>query len=237
MAVAPTSKVPTQGKTNVAPSYLGPVGQAVYGYTPSPGLRTALLVGAFLEGGLHPPYGVGDGGTSFGPWQMHIGGALDSIPGTLAQKRAAAENPFVAVKYMGPRYRLAGGEQSGGTASGAALVAFRAERPANMYPSSRVQAAWAAIHGAASSGTGAPDVTAPIRGAVDAATGTAHAVGTLVDDVQIAGKYLGNPVTWIRVGEFALGAILIVVGVSIMARPITQPAAQAAISAAKVLPV
>jgi hypothetical protein len=80
--------------------------------------------------------------------------------------------------------------------------------------------------------THVPDVAGNIRSALD----TAGQLGRIGDDLQVAGKYLASPTTWIRVGEFILGGVLIIAGVSIMARPLTQPAAQAAITAAKVIP-
>jgi len=71
-------------------------------------LRQSMLLGSALEGGWTSPYPVGDHGTSFGPFQLHRGGALDSLGGTPEQ----ANDPKWAVKAMMPRYAQAANQIS-----------------------------------------------------------------------------------------------------------------------------
>lgn len=71
-------------------------------------LRQSMLLGSALEGGWTSPYPVGDHGTSFGPFQLHRGGALDSLGGTPQQ----AQDPKWAVKAMMPRYAQAANQIS-----------------------------------------------------------------------------------------------------------------------------
>lgn len=72
-----------------------PVVDAILAGTSNLEVREAMLVGSYLESGWSST-AVGDGGTSFGPFQMHIGGALTAAGGTPAQ----AENPTWAVQHM-----------------------------------------------------------------------------------------------------------------------------------------
>lgn len=234
---SPASGLPGKGgvvglPSATAPTYLGAVGKAVYAATSSAGLRNSLLLGAYMEGGWNPPFPMGDNGTSFGPFQMHIGGALTSAGYT----RAQAEDPTLAVKAMIPAYRGAGGDLLGITKNGAARVAFLAERPAQMYPQSRIDAGWAAMHGQQTGTTGkagseAPGFTNPFGGL----TNPLDAVKNLVGDLEKAGAFLSKPATWIRIGEFVVGAALIIAGLSSLARPLAEPAAKAGIKIAKVL--
>jgi hypothetical protein len=88
-------------------STMPPVVTAVENATADADTRLAMLMGSYLEGGWGPTYGVGDNGTSFGPFQMHEGGALGSLPGSLNQQIAEAENPSTAVAAMLSRYQAA----------------------------------------------------------------------------------------------------------------------------------
>ena len=210
------------------------VGRAVYAATPHQNTRIAMILGALLEGGsLNPPYGIGDNGTSFGPWQIH----LPAHPGVT---RAQAEDANWAARYMAPQYEkytLAG--PLGATMQAAANTAFKAERPKNMYPSSRVSAAWAKMHGQITGDSTGGQTVFGAQGSVGTPTGLPNplsGVDRIAHDAEVAGKYLVSPTTWIRVGEFALGLVLIVAGLSIVAKPVTQPVAQAAVKAAGVIP-
>lgn len=71
-------------------------------------LRQSMLLGSALEGGWTSPYPVGDHGTSFGPFQLHKGGALDSLGATPEM----ASDPKWAVKAMMPRYAQAANQIS-----------------------------------------------------------------------------------------------------------------------------
>jgi hypothetical protein len=102
-------------------------------------VAAAMLVGAMLEGGrLDEPWPVGDHGVAHGPFQLH--GAT----------RADAERPSSAVRIMLPRYRAAcatvpAARWRADRRAAAALCAYRAEKPARMYPQDRVRASWAQI--------------------------------------------------------------------------------------------
>lgn len=81
-------------------SQVGPVVPAVTAATTDWRVRLAMLTGSKLEDGWGPQFSPGDDDTSFGPFQMHEGGALDSLPGSLSQKIAEAEDPVTAVAAM-----------------------------------------------------------------------------------------------------------------------------------------
>ncbi len=119
--------------------------------TRNPHVRTAMRVGALLEGGSLTPnpatgrWPCGDSGWSCGPYQIH----RRANPGVSV---AESQNPRFAVAYMLPRY--AAGCASVPAArwrtdprGAAATCAYRAERPRNMYPARRVAAAWARLGG------------------------------------------------------------------------------------------
>ena len=124
--------------------------------------RLAMLMGAWLEGAqgrLDGPYGVGDGGYSFGPWQINASAHR-------GWTRAAAENPNIAAPAMygtGVTRGYANAVEAIGLAQwesnpmqAAADAAFLAEAPAHMYPAGRVQDAWQntrALAGYAEGGT------------------------------------------------------------------------------------
>ena len=66
---------------------------------------------------------VGDNGTSFGPWQLHVGGALP--PGKTAQWAESLPGILYALRQMGS---VAGGLRG---RAAVAAIAQRFERPAN----------------------------------------------------------------------------------------------------------
>ncbi|HEY3923792.1 MAG TPA: transglycosylase SLT domain-containing protein [Acidothermaceae bacterium] len=82
---------------------------------------------AIQESGMNP-YAVGDSGTSFGEFQLHEGGELGNLPGTLAQQKLEAFDPAtnaaVALREMAAVYK-----QNPNADPGA--IAAAAERPAN----------------------------------------------------------------------------------------------------------
>lgn len=108
-------------------------------------VRLAMKLGALLEGGSlgGGPFPVGDTGTSYGPFQIH----LPAHPGVSA---AEASTPTFAVQYMLDSYLRAVASVSpqlweSDPKHAAALAAYRAERPRSMYPGSRIDAAWKAL--------------------------------------------------------------------------------------------
>ncbi len=213
------------------------VGAAVYAATPNQNTRIAMILGALLEGGsLNGPWAVGDNGTSFGPWQIH----LPAHPGVSA---AQASDPNWAAKYMAPTYeKFTFAGPLGQTSAGAAQTVFKAERPAAMYPGGRINNAWATMHGqvtgSAKGGQAVADNPTD-GGALNPLTGIGNSlksIGTGVSDLEKAGKFLSSAHTWIRVGEFVIGAVLIVGGINIIAKPVTKPIVENAVKAAAVIP-
>ncbi len=104
-------------------------------------VRLAMLLGSWLESSWSNT-AVGDNGTSFGPFQIH----LPAHPGVT---RAQAQDPASAVRYMLQSYQ--GGVSKVPAAlwqsdpkRAASLAAFYAERPAHMYDSGRVDLGWRA---------------------------------------------------------------------------------------------
>jgi hypothetical protein len=109
--------------------------------------RLAMLMGSYLESGWNPG-AVGDNGTSFGPFQMHIGGALTSSGLSPEQ----AKNPELATRamlgeYQGAVNKVSDSLWNSNPRQAAALAAYYAERPAQMYPTARINEAWRAISG------------------------------------------------------------------------------------------
>ena len=122
------------------------VGRAVCSATRDPHIHSAMLLGALLEGGnLTGPWACGDGGWSCGPWQINR-----SVHHSVS--RAEAQDPRFAAAYMLPAY-TAGCRAvpvlrwRTDPRAAAAECAYRAERPARMYPTARVNAAWTRLGG------------------------------------------------------------------------------------------
>lgn len=106
----------------------------------------AMLMGSWLESGWRAS-AVGDNGSSYGPFQIH----LPAHPGVSA---AEAQDPVFAVKYMLKSYqagvnRVDPAEWNANPAMAAAKAAYYAERPAQMYPTSRINTAWPEVQKAA----------------------------------------------------------------------------------------
>jgi hypothetical protein len=116
-----------------------PVVQAILAGSSNAEVREAMLLGSYMESGWVAT-AVGDGGTSFGPFQEHEGGALGN------QTPAQAENPATAVAHMLGSYTSAVNQVSQSLWSSnpelaAEQAAVLAERPAQSYIASRGQAA------------------------------------------------------------------------------------------------
>jgi hypothetical protein len=112
-------------------------------------VRAAMALGALLEGGSlgTGPFGVGDQGTSFGPFQIH----LPAHPGVSA---AQAQDPGSAVAFMLPAYTAAAAQVpaslwTSNPQQAAEQTAYLAERPAVDYNSSpgtaTVTSKWASV--------------------------------------------------------------------------------------------
>jgi hypothetical protein len=128
------------------PACATPVGRAVCKATADPHVRTAMRLGALLEGGnLHGPWACGDHGWSCGPWQINR-----SVHHGVS--RAEAADPAWAARFMLGAYRTGCASVPAATwrlspRAAAATCVFRAERPAVMYSTARVRVAWARLGG------------------------------------------------------------------------------------------
>ena len=203
-----------------------PLESAIDSATADPHLRVALRLGALLEGGSFVgPWAPGDAGTSFGPYQIHL-------PAHPDMDRARAEDPAQAVLYMLPEYqaalmRVPADAWSQDPATAAAQVVFYAERPAAMYPASRIRQAWATLTGAAPSpdpADGAPG-TAP-SGAVSG--GAVPASGGAWDWLTALPAAWGAHAIGARAAFVAVGLALMLAGVFIAIRPAAVQAIEAA---------
>lgn len=164
-----------------------PVVDAILAGTSNLEVREAMLVGSFLESGWSPT-AVGDGGTSFGPFQMHIGGALTAAGGTPAQ----AEDPTWAVAHMLAAYQQGVNSVSASLwASNPELAAeeaaVAAERPKVSYIQSqgqaRVDQAFAATQNALKGIVSVPG--SPSGGNSGPAAGTQNATLTGFDPASL----------------------------------------------------
>lgn len=134
------------------------VPQAIMGVTSDPRIREAMLVGSYLET-TWDPSSVGDHGTSFGPFQMHIGGELTAQGGTPSE----AQDPVWAAQHMLSAYtrgvaKVPASLWTSNPEQAAEQAAVFAEVPAQDYYTtqgqSRVDEAWAATQKALGGSTG-----------------------------------------------------------------------------------
>lgn len=216
-----------QATTNTRSTSTGnSVVDAILAVTSNLRVRQAMLLGSHLESGWNPT-AVGDQGTSFGPFQMHIGGALTAQGGTPQQ----AEDPTWAAQHMLGYY------ESGVNSVPASLwtsnpeqaseeAAVSAEGPATSYYNSQgqgaVDAAWtatqAALNGVVSSGGSAPGGTGGGNGVT-----TTSATGSFWSGFWngLLGSAAGpsfSPVDGLeRLGLIILGGLLILLGIYMLA--------------------
>lgn len=175
-------------------------------------LQQAMLLGSWMES-TWTATSVGDHGTSFGPFQIH----LPAHPGVTA---AEAENPAWATNYMLPVYQAAL-TQNSDPMMAAALTAFHAERPAQMYPSSRISAGWAAVQNAMNA-TGANSPSGGNSALPWPFSAISDQIGQVVPFFTGAETFVSklNEImtkiflasTWVRVMAFSVGVILTLVG-------------------------
>jgi hypothetical protein len=133
--------------------------------TSSGRVRASMALGALLEGGSlgTGPFGVGDQGTSFGPFQIH----LPAHPGVSA---AQAQDPASAVAFMLPAYTAAAAQVpsslwTSNPQQAAEQTAYLAERPAVDYNSSpgtgTVTSKWASVTSSLATGNLSAGPAAP----------------------------------------------------------------------------
>ncbi|MEU8692999.1 hypothetical protein [Streptomyces sp. NPDC048665] len=119
--------------------------QAILDATSDPRVRESMLLGSRLESTWNPS-SVGDQGTSFGPFQIH----LPAHPGVTAEQ---AQNPAWATRYMLSAYQRGAAAQPdslwrSNPEQAAEQAAVAAEAPAQSYFAAEgaqsVNAAWKA---------------------------------------------------------------------------------------------
>lgn len=201
----------------------GSIVSAILAATTNAQLRAAMLMGARLESGWNLQ-AVGDQGSSFGPFQIH----LPAHPGVSSGQ---AQDAGWATAYMMPAYqagvnKVASGLWASDPAQAAALAAFYAERPAKMYGTSNYQADWVFVQqalqgqdvGAASGFSplggavagGASDAAAGVSGASAVTTGIVPSTTTIERDVSDVLNY-----GWMA-GIILGGVILMSMGIVIL---------------------
>src|SRR5215472_11459925 len=229
--------VQTHSKGWIRRLMAGPtVPHAVLSQTKNQRLRESMLLGSSLEGGWQAPYPVGDQGTSFGPYQMHEGGALSQFGLTPRQ----AENANTATKYMLPSYsnavnQISDQEWQNNPEQAAEQAAVIAESPAQdyyaTYGNQAVNQRWSAtqavLKGKKSTG-GMPAQNAQLTSFGDWVPIFGGILGNLfgLSQAGVGGGGLKDFME--RTGLVILGGLLIIIGFVILA----IPAARAGISVA-----
>lgn len=193
-------------------------------------IQEAMLLGSDLESGLSKNE-VGDHGTSFGPFQIH----LPAHPGVSPTQ---AQDPTFAAKFMLPAYTSAVNAQGDSLWStnpelAAEKAAVAAERPARSYIASAgqstVDAKWNEIEGIivrAGNGSYNPPPTnaqpggsgsssgdgGGLIGAVASIASTLVGFGNALDTIMKFIAKLFLPSTWARVFAFNVGVVLVLIG-------------------------
>jgi hypothetical protein len=164
--------------------------QAILAATSNPQIQAAMLLGSRMESGWSTT-AVGDQGTSFGPFQIH----LPAHPGV---SQAEAENATWAVNYMLPAYtngvsQVPSTLWSGNPALAAATAAYHAERPLNMYAASAYDSDWTYVQQALG-GTSVATGGSTAGGATTAASTTPSTFGPIETDVNtvLNNLYMGG---------------------------------------------
>lgn len=207
---------------------------AVLSATKNTEVREAMLLGSSLEGGWNPPYGVGDGGTSFGPYQMHEGGALTASGLSPAQ----AENAVTATKAMMAAYvngvnSISASLWKTNPEQAAEQAAVIAERPAQDYfatdGTAAVNAHWANVQ-AALAGQSGSSGTPNGSGTSSTTTGnsTLDSILSFFGVPTLSSFTSGLKSDAERVGLVVFGALLVLVGILIFALPAAAGAARTA---------
>ncbi len=201
----------------------------------------AVLAVATAEGSFSGA--VGDNGTSFGPFQLHIGGALPSgIPDPKTWANTPAGIDYALDKIAGVAKGLSG-------LSAITSIVSRFEHPA--APGPEIQRAsgqyvpihrsitagdWASVSGGHGGGVGGAVAGAIKSGAVDAAGAVIPGFGGIVTGAETAGASASDIVSgveapfkalswafnnWDRILEVVGGGLLLVVGSIMLGRHLT----------------
>lgn len=190
---------------------------------------------AIEESGLNP-YAVGDDGTSFGEYQLHEGGELGNLPGTLAQQKLEAfdptQNADIALRQIAAVYKANPNADPG-------AIAAAAQRPANQGAyAAAVDKILAGGNQAGASSSSSP-TTSTSSSAENAGLFGAHGWNPLNWPGQILDSGVSG--VWDQVqpflvtGMFAVGAIaLFVIGAKQLVQPTIDKTEQRAAEVAKV---
>lgn len=157
--------------------YGAPVLTAIRSVTNDPHVQLAMGVGAAMEGGLGSSFNAGDSGQSWGPFQInHNQGMHSDID------RSGSEDPAKAAQYMLKSYQDAVAQVpaemwASDPKGAAARAAFLAERPAQMYPQNRVDAAYDQVTGS-NGWAGGPSAPTPPAGPTPGGAEGSHPDGS-----------------------------------------------------------
>jgi hypothetical protein len=190
---------------------------------------------------------VGDNGTSFGPWQLHQGGAYpSSAPQSPDAANAWAWSPAGIDYALGRMQSVAGGLK--GRQAVRAIV-YRFERPSD--PAAEYKNAVAALPANDGGPKGGGGIGAILGGANAAATGVvpglgaaegvAGAAGGVVHGVEATASFLGkltDPHFWLQALEVVGGGLFVLFGLYLLGRQtgVVQRAQGAALMVASVTP-
>lgn len=187
-----------------------------------------LIADAQQESGLNP-YAVGDGGTSFGLFQLHEGGELDALPGSLQQQKAEAFDPLTNAETAVKSFASA---IAGHPTASAGEIAYLAERPAANLQGSYVSAVNANYEALGAGGlgsltaSGAGDIAPgggwdPLNWPGDVLGGAVGSAGQATANYILSAlAKLFHPLfTLVENGALVLfGAILVVIGLVLLAK-------------------
>lgn len=188
-------------------------------------LDPAAVIVVAIQEGLSGK--IGDNGTSFGPWQLHQGGAYPaSAPQTPNAANAWAWSPAGIDYALGRMQTVAGGLK--GKAAVHAIV-FQFERPKNPQGeySAAVQALPQSDGGPAGSHVlsdilgGVVSNTPLVGPAVAVGGAVVGAAGSVVSTTEAVGSFLGkltDPHFWIRALEVIGGGLILLLGLYLLAR-------------------
>lgn len=209
-----------------------------YQLDPNAVVAVALQEGLLTKGGA-----PGDNGTSFGPWQLHQGGAYPaSAPQTKDAANAWAWSDAGINYALGRMQSVAGGMK--GRQAVKAIV-YRFERPAD--PATEYQNAVQALPASDGGPAGGPGPWGLIKGiqvgpvpgvTVGTATGAAGAAASGAEAVASFLGHLTDPKYLLRGLEVAGGAFFVLLGLYVLGRQagVVDRATGAVGSVAQVIP-
>lgn len=189
--------------------------------------------------------GIGDNGTSFGPWQLHVGGAFpsnvngQSTAGWTAEKRQTWAWSPDGIEYALNRIAAV----AHGLRGEAAIyqIVHRFERPANPQAEYNAAVATYRKYGAVVDAYVSPDVTTP--GVTQTVTDAQGNVVSVKSGPDVPGqgifdafgaiadffRAITDPDNLIRAGQLVAGAVLILLGIYLLARQVGLPSPAGAV--------